>query len=1000
VKKYNYIPILIFSVLITSFVASPIHSAEIGEVLGEQKISDLEGGLVEDLDSLDYFGRSVTNIGDLDNDGVEDIAVGAHGTDNEDDEGAVYILFLNKDGTVKGEQKIADGVGGLSANLDPNDFFGRSVEGIGDLNNDGIEDIAVGSSDDDDGDSGAGAIYILFLNTNGTVKSEQKISQTTGGMVNLDAFDSFGYSITNIGDLDEDGVTDLAVGARKDGDGGSYAGAVYILFMNTNGTADSVQKISDLEGGLTEDLEGSDYFGSSVTNLGDVNDDDITDIAVGATGDDDGDSTAGAIYILFLDTDGTVKGEQKISDLSGNLTEDLGASDEFGFSVEGIGDLNSDGTPDLAVGAVGDDVSLNEGAVYILFLNATGTVKDEVKIGEGQGGLTADLNNSAEFGSSITNLNDLDEDGYTDIAVGVYQDNDGGTAAGAVFVLNLQGVDATGPTGSININSGDTHTSSTSVTLTISATDTQTGVDQMIICNNDAFTDCTWESYDTSKAWTLDSTDGLKTVYIKFKDVATNESSIYTDTITLDTTGPTGSININSGATYTTNPIVTISISSSDVTSSVTHMMLCNSSDFSGCIWQTVDTTKSWVLSSGDGNKTVYIKLKDEVGNISSVYTDNIKLDTTKPTGSININSGSSSTTTTSVTLSISSTDTTSGIYQMMLCNNSSFSGCSWESYSTSKSWTLTSGDGVKTVYVKFKDNAGLISNTYNDTILLSTPEPTPTYIPPVVEEEEEEQEETVKEDSEITEEEIEEVKEILEEITEEGEEINQEEGVKIKVGESEVDTKGKETVHFYEDSGLELAIPVTTLTEEDPEDIDRVYAVLGESVVKLTLNSVGDQYIGEIVARDVVGEQEIDILAMFKDNTTKKAVLSISIDPYGYVYSLNKDGNQVRIKDAIVSLYVVENGKESLYTVTGQDNPQNTDEEGQYSFMVEPGTYILKVTADGYKDYNSKEIEVEKTIVEFNIELEEKFDIWNYWLYMVLLMAIIPVLYSFVKKK
>ncbi|MEZ5225088.1 MAG: integrin alpha [Acidimicrobiales bacterium] len=95
---------------------------------------------------------------------------------------------------------------------------------------------------------------------------------------------------------------------------------------------------------------------------------------MGAPGDDDGGSGQ-AVYVLFLNADGTVKAEQKISDTSGGLLASLDDGDNFGEAVEAIGDIDGDGITDLAVGAVYDDDGGTDRAVYVLFLNAYGTVK-------------------------------------------------------------------------------------------------------------------------------------------------------------------------------------------------------------------------------------------------------------------------------------------------------------------------------------------------------------------------------------------------------------------------------------------------------------------------------------------------------------------------------------------------------------------------------------------------------------------------------------------------
>jgi len=195
----------------------------------------------------------------------------------------------------------------------------------------------------------------------GTVDSEQKISDTEGdftGVLDNDE-EFFGSSVAGIGDLDDDGIEDIAVGAQFDDDGGGNRGAVWILFMGTDGKVDSFQKISDTEGDFTGVLDNEDLFGNSVAGIGDLNDDGIEDIAVGAIGDDDGGVAAecldglldecnrGAVWILFMGTDGKVDSFQKISDTEGDFTGVLDNRDFFGASVAGIGDLNDDGIEDM-----------------------------------------------------------------------------------------------------------------------------------------------------------------------------------------------------------------------------------------------------------------------------------------------------------------------------------------------------------------------------------------------------------------------------------------------------------------------------------------------------------------------------------------------------------------------------------------------------------------------------------------------------------------------------
>ena len=127
-----------------------------------------------------------------------------------------------------------------------------SVSSLGDLDGDGVTDLAVGAHLDDTGGSDRGAVHVLLMNSDGTVKSSQKIAHDVGGGPTLANGDRFGRSVSSLGDLDGDGVSDLAVGARGDDTGGSGRGAVHVLLMNSDGTAKSSQKIAhDVGGGPT-----------------------------------------------------------------------------------------------------------------------------------------------------------------------------------------------------------------------------------------------------------------------------------------------------------------------------------------------------------------------------------------------------------------------------------------------------------------------------------------------------------------------------------------------------------------------------------------------------------------------------------------------------------------------------------------------------------------------------------------------------------------------------
>ncbi len=410
------------------------------EVDSEQKVNEIEGNFNVTLSDDDQFGRSVSDIGDIESDGVTDLAVGMPlDDDGGTDRGAIWVLFMDDDGQVDLQQKISNTEGSFDGALDNDDQFGTSVAAIGDLNNDGVLDLVVGAPGDDDGGLDRGALWVLFLNTDGTVNSEQKIAFEVGGFGGaIDDGDRFGSAIANIGDLNSDGITDIAVGVDLDDDGGTNRGAVWILFMNDDGTVASEQKISLSEGNFAGDLADDDMFGSSLTRIADLDGDGNFELAVGASGDDDGGPERGAVWILFLDENGSVALEQKISQTSGFFDGTLNDGDEFGNALTTVDDLNGDGYDDIVVGArFSDDGGNDRGAIWILFLDENGEVISSTKISDLHGNFNGTLIDDDQFGHALTSIGDLNGDGIVDLAVTASGDEGQGFDRGALWILFL-----------------------------------------------------------------------------------------------------------------------------------------------------------------------------------------------------------------------------------------------------------------------------------------------------------------------------------------------------------------------------------------------------------------------------------------------------------------------------------------------------------------------------------------------------------------------------------
>jgi len=285
------------------------------------------------------------------------------------------------------------------------------------------------------------------------------------------------------------------------------------------------------------------------------------------------------------------------------------------------------------------------------------------------------------------------------------------------------------PTGSIIIKGGAEATSSREVTLTLTASDDTPGKIRMCISNTMTCTE--WSSFSATKEWTLTSGNGTKTVYVWFKDVWGNVNDTpYSDTILLDTKDPTdGTVTAAPGDTQValewTGFTDTLSGIESYKVVFATGAVPSSCSDGT-VIYSGADTSHIHGALT-NGTKYGYrVCAIDEAGNISTGATANAKPrpELNPPTGSITIKGGAEAAKCRNVTLTLTATDATPEKIKMCISNTETCT--TWTAFAETKSWTLATGNGTKTVNVWFRDVWGNESDTpFSDTILLDTIAPT-----------------------------------------------------------------------------------------------------------------------------------------------------------------------------------------------------------------------------------------------------------------------------------
>ena len=319
-------------------------------------------------DPYERVGSSVSIVGDINGDGVDDFIVGAHQEyDGVYQTGAAFVVFGNPGGLGGVFDLTAlDGFNGFKLiGVDPGDEAGFSVSGGGDFNGDGLADLLVSAPRGDAQGVDAGEVYVVF-GSSAPGAAQQSLDTLNGadgfridGVNNGYGGVLAGYSVSNAGDVNGDGFDDIIVGVFNDTPYGSYetryAGRSLVIFGGDAGFGASISA-DDLDGSNGFIINGGDSFdgsGRSVAAAGDVNGDGFDDVLIGATGVNGG---AGESFIVFGAE--TFNANFDLSDLlaldatSGvRFTGGVSPGDNLGASVSSAGDFNGDGLDDILLGA-------------------------------------------------------------------------------------------------------------------------------------------------------------------------------------------------------------------------------------------------------------------------------------------------------------------------------------------------------------------------------------------------------------------------------------------------------------------------------------------------------------------------------------------------------------------------------------------------------------------------------------------------------------------------
>lgn len=350
-------------------------------------VNDLTGA---DGFSFDSTATFVSDAGDVNGDGIVDIIIGnsTAGANDLTGAGASYIIFGSRSRfpAMLRPSDLNGEIGFIVLGTNTEDRSGKFVGAAGDFNHDGIDDFMIGAPNKtQNAKAEVGEAYLIYGRSAGfpAAISLSDINGNNGFVFKgSNIQDLTGSAVTGIGDLNHDGIADIAISAPGKGPFGSptdYPGEVYVLF---GGNFDGVRELNEqsldgnngfvargIRGGVVpievDEAIWGDLAGTSVDGAGDFNDDGIDDLLIGASHTiiNPQRKGVGQIYVIY-GTTAPFSQRFNLADIDGDngfRIDGIGTTDYFGVYSRKAGDFNDDGRDDIIIGASG------QGNSYIIY---------------------------------------------------------------------------------------------------------------------------------------------------------------------------------------------------------------------------------------------------------------------------------------------------------------------------------------------------------------------------------------------------------------------------------------------------------------------------------------------------------------------------------------------------------------------------------------------------------------------------------------------------------